>query len=187
MIVDNTDANHIQFSFSVLNFYFMPTLVSAGVIAGIILGTIFGFLFSIVLPITICFIIGCYTWRSKKSQTRITSLVAAVIYCPVSEYPVEHYYPAGANFPVGRTSVTINYPVSEHPQLALHGTQISYNPQVDSSSNVLYPKPQVGLNIYQFIINIMITRIIKTFSIKMKEDVGTSKPKKHANKVGRLT
>ena len=27
----------------------------------------------------------------------------------------------------------------------------------------------------------------KTFSIKMKEDVGTSKPKKHANKVGRLT
>ena len=32
-----------------------------------------------------------------------------------------------------------------------------------------------------------ITRIIKTFSIKMKEDVGTSKPKKHANKVGRLT
>ena len=33
----------------------------------------------------------------------------------------------------------------------------------------------------------METRIIKTFSIKMKEDVGTSKPKKHANKVGRLT
>ena len=30
----------------------------------------------------------------------------------------------------------------------------------------------------------METRIIK---IKMKEDVGTSKPKKHANKVGRLT
>ena len=27
----------------------------------------------------------------------------------------------------------------------------------------------------------------KTFSIKMKEDVGTSKPKKHGNKVGRLT
>ena len=27
----------------------------------------------------------------------------------------------------------------------------------------------------------------KTFSIKMKEHVGTSKPKKHANKVGRLT
>ena len=27
----------------------------------------------------------------------------------------------------------------------------------------------------------------KTFSIKMKEDVGMSKPKKHANKVGRLT
>ena len=27
----------------------------------------------------------------------------------------------------------------------------------------------------------------KTFSIKMKEDVGTSKPKKHAHKVGRLT
>ena len=27
----------------------------------------------------------------------------------------------------------------------------------------------------------------KTFSIKMKEDVGTSKPKKHANKVGKLT
>ena len=26
----------------------------------------------------------------------------------------------------------------------------------------------------------------KTFSIKMKEDVGMSKPKKHANKVGRL-
>ena len=36
----------------------------------------------------------------------------------------------------------------------------------------------------QFIIN---TRIINTFSIKMKEDVGTSTPKKHANKVGRLT
>ena len=33
----------------------------------------------------------------------------------------------------------------------------------------------------------METRIIKTFSIKMKEDVGTSKPKKHSNKVGRLT
>ena len=31
------------------------------------------------------------------------------------------------------------------------------------------------------------TRIIKIFSIKMKEDVGMSKPKKHANKVGRLT
>ena len=30
------------------------------------------------------------------------------------------------------------------------------------------------------------TRILKTFSINMKEDVGTSKPKKHANKVGRL-
>ena len=29
----------------------------------------------------------------------------------------------------------------------------------------------------------METRIIKTFSIRMKEDVGTSKPKKHANKV----
>ena len=27
----------------------------------------------------------------------------------------------------------------------------------------------------------------KTFSIKMKEDVVMSKPKKHANKVGRLT
>ena len=27
------------------------------------------------------------------------------------------------------------------------------------------------------------TRIIKTFPIKMKEDVGMSKPKKHANKV----
>ena len=27
----------------------------------------------------------------------------------------------------------------------------------------------------------MLTRIIKTFSIKMKEDVGMSKPKKHAN------
>ena len=26
----------------------------------------------------------------------------------------------------------------------------------------------------------------KTFSIKMEEDVGMSKPKKHANKVGRL-
>ena len=33
----------------------------------------------------------------------------------------------------------------------------------------------------------METRIIKTFSIEMKEDVGTSKPKKHANMVGRLT
>ena len=75
---------------------------------------------------------------------------------PVSEYPVEQYYPAGANFPVGRTSVTINYPVSAHPQLAPHATQISYNPQVDLSSNVLYPEPQVTLNIYQFIINIMI-------------------------------
>ena len=32
-------------------------------------------------------------------------------------------------------------------------------------------------------------QISKTFSIKMKEDVhvGMSKPKKHANKVGRLT
>ena len=28
--------------------------------------------------------------------------------------------------------------------------------------------------------------IIKIFSIKMKEDVGTSKPKKDAHKVGRL-
>ena len=27
----------------------------------------------------------------------------------------------------------------------------------------------------------------KTFSIKMKEDVGTSKPKMYVNKVGRLT
>ena len=27
----------------------------------------------------------------------------------------------------------------------------------------------------------------KAFSIKRKEDVGTSKPQKHANKVGRLT
>ena len=27
----------------------------------------------------------------------------------------------------------------------------------------------------------------KTFSIKMKEDVRTSKPKKHVNKVGKLT
>ena len=27
------------------------------------------------------------------------------------------------------------------------------------------------------------TRIIKTFPIKIKEDVGMSKPKKHANKV----
>ena len=27
----------------------------------------------------------------------------------------------------------------------------------------------------------------KTFSIKMKEDVGMSKPKMHANKVGKLT
>ena len=33
----------------------------------------------------------------------------------------------------------------------------------------------------------METRIIKTFSMKMEKDVGTSKPKKHANKVGRLT
>ena len=33
----------------------------------------------------------------------------------------------------------------------------------------------------------METRIIKTFPIKMKEDVGMSKPKKHANKVGKLT
>ena len=32
-----------------------------------------------------------------------------------------------------------------------------------------------------------ITRITKTFSIKMKGDVGMSKPKKHANKVGELT
>ena len=31
------------------------------------------------------------------------------------------------------------------------------------------------------------TRIIKTFSIKTKKDVETSKPKKRANKVGRLT
>ena len=34
----------------------------------------------------------------------------------------------------------------------------------------------------------METRIIKkTFSIKMEEDVGTSKLKKYANKVGRFT
>ena len=155
LIVDNTDANHILIFFFCIKLYSIPTLVSAGVIAGIILGTIFVFLFSIFLPITICFIIGCYTWRSKKSQTRITSVVAAVTYWPVSEYPVEQYYPAGANFPVGKPSMII-CPVSEHPQLALHATQISYNPQVDSSSNVLYPKPQVALNIYQFIINIMI-------------------------------
>ena len=31
------------------------------------------------------------------------------------------------------------------------------------------------------------TRITKTFSIKMTEDVGMSKPKKHAIKVGKLT
>ena len=31
------------------------------------------------------------------------------------------------------------------------------------------------------------TRIIKNIFNKMKEDVGMSKPKKHANKVGRLT
>ena len=37
------------------------------------------------------------------------------------------------------------------------------------------------------ILYIIVTRILKTFSIKMKKDVGTSKPKKHANKVGRLT
>ena len=30
-------------------------------------------------------------------------------------------------------------------------------------------------------------KIIKSFSIKMEKDVGTSKPKNHANKVGRLT
>ena len=35
--------------------------------------------------------------------------------------------------------------------------------------------------------NTMETRIIKTFSMKMQEDVGTSKPQKHLNKVGRLT
>ena len=76
---------------------------------------------------------------------------AAAVTLSVSEYPVEHYYPAGANFPVGRSSVTINYPVSAHSQLAPHATQISYNSQVDSSSNVLYPEPQlqVTLNIYQ--------------------------------------
>ena len=33
----------------------------------------------------------------------------------------------------------------------------------------------------------METRIIKNISNKMKEDIGMSKPKKHANKVGRLT
>ena len=34
----------------------------------------------------------------------------------------------------------------------------------------------------------METRIIKkTISIKVKEDVGMPKPKKHANKVGKLT
>ena len=43
-------------------------------------------------------------------------------------------------------------------------------------------------NIYIIHVTIIIsTRIIKTFSIKMEKDVGTSKPKKHANKVGRLT
>ena len=31
------------------------------------------------------------------------------------------------------------------------------------------------------------TRIIKNIFNKMKEDVGMSNPKKHANKVGRLT
>ena len=125
-----------------IKLYSIPTLDSAstGVIAGIILGTIFGFLFCIFLPITICFIIGCNTWRNKKRRTRVTSVTAttAAVTLPVSEYPVEHYYPAGANFPVGRTSVTINYPVSAHPQLAPHATRISHNPQVDSSSNVLY-------------------------------------------------
>ena len=33
----------------------------------------------------------------------------------------------------------------------------------------------------------MKTRIIKNIINKMKEDVGMSKPKKHANKVGKLT
>ena len=33
----------------------------------------------------------------------------------------------------------------------------------------------------------METRIIQNISNKMKEDVGMSKPKKHVNKVGRLT
>ena len=36
-------------------------------------------------------------------------------------------------------------------------------------------------------IKTMETRIIKTFSLKRKEDVGMSKPKKHANKIGKLT
>ena len=142
LIVNNTDANHIVILLFCIKLYSIPTLASAstGVIAGIILGTIFGFLFCIFLPITICLIIGCNTWRNKKRRTRVISVATttAPVTLPVSEYPVEHYYPAGANFPVGRTSVTINYPVSAHPQLAPHATRVPYNPQVDSSSNVLY-------------------------------------------------
>ena len=40
---------------------------------------------------------------------------------------------------------------------------------------------------YVEVVNIMYKRIIKNIFNKMKEDVGMLKPKKHANKVGRLT
>ena len=39
--------------------------------------------------------------------------------------------------------------VYENVTQAPHATQISYISQVDLSSNVLYPEPQVTLNIYQ--------------------------------------
>ena len=50
-------------------------------------------------------------------------------------------------------------------------------------------------NLHQYFKNVYIvqkkktmeTRIIKNIFNKMKEDVGMSKPQKHANKVGRLT
>ena len=48
-------------------------------------------------------------------------------------------------------------------------------------------KPHSNLHKYSQIIYHSEKNNGKTFSIEMKEDVGTSKPKKHANKVGRLT
>ena len=40
---------------------------------------------------------------------------------------------------------------------------------------------------YVEVVDIIYKRTIKNILNKMKEDLGMSKPKKHANKVGRLT
>ena len=67
----------------------------------------------------------------------------------------------------------------------------------NSYINYVYPLPEytrllTGLKLSS-VFKVVLFLIInsdknnkKTFSIKMKEDVGTSKPKKYANKVGRL-